>query len=232
MNSLKCLIITTSNFKLDNTANTTGVWLEDLAAPYFIFKDSGEHITLASPKGGQIPLDVNSQSEKYSTENTKRFRENDQAMYHFSHSLPLNEIKAEDFDLVFFSGGYGAMYDFNNNVILQSILSDFFYQSKPIGLVGHAIVALLTFFINSEESFVKNRKLTAFSNSEESSIGLVEKSPFLLETKLRSSGALYSSGPDFKSYVVIDGSIITGQNPASSAETAKQTLMLAHEQHK
>lgn len=232
MKSLKCLIITTSHYKLDNTANTTGVWLEDLAAPYFIFKDSGEHITLASPKGGQIPLDISSQSEKYITENTKRFRENVQAMYHFSHSLPLNEIKVEDFDLVFFSGGYGAMYDFNDNANLRSILSDFYYQNKPIGLVGHAIVALLAFSINTEESFVKGRKLTAFSNSEEASIGLVEKPPFLLETKLRSSGALYSNGPDFKNNVVIDGSIITGQNPASSVETAKQTLMLAHEQHK
>ena len=204
----------------------------DLAAPYFIFKDSGEHITLASPNGGQIPLDANSQSAKYKTENTKRFMDNVQAMYHFSHSLPLNEIKAEDFDLVFFSGGYGAMYDFSDNNNLRSILSDFYFQNKPIGLVGHAIAALLGFSINSEESFVKGRKLTAFSNSEEASIGLVEKPPFLLETKFRSLGALYSNGPDFKTNVVIDGSIITGQNPASSIETAKQTLILAHEQHK
>ena len=225
------MIVTTSNYKLDNSTDTTGVWLEELAAPYFIFKDSGEHITLASPKGGQIPLDLNSQSDNYITVDTKRFRENDQAMYHFSHSLPLNEINAKDFDLVFFSGGYGAMYDFNDNNILLGILSDFYYQNKPIGLVGHAIVALLAFSINSKESFVKDRKLTAFSNSEEASIGLVEKAPFLLETKLRSSGALYSKGADFKSNVVIDGSIITGQNPASSVETAKQTLMLAHEQH-
>jgi putative intracellular protease/amidase len=232
MKSLKCLIITTSNYKLDNTSLTTGVWLEDLAAPYFVFKDSGEHITLASPKGGLIPLDTSSQSAKYITENTKRFRENDQAMYHFSHSLPLNEIKAEDFDLVFFSGGYGAMYDFNDNHILLGLLSDFYYQNKPIGLVGHAIVALLAFSINSENSFVKDRKLTAFSNSEETAIGLEEKPPFLLESKLRSSGALYSKGRDFKSNVVIDGSIITGQNPSSSVETAKQTLMLAHDQHK
>lgn len=225
------MIITTSNYKLENTAHTTGVWLEELAAPYFIFKDSGEHITLASPKGGIIPLDTSSQSAKYMTENTKRFRENEQAMYHFSHSLPLNEIKAKDFDLVFFSGGYGAMYDFNDNHILLGLLSDFYYQNKPMGLVGHAIVALLAFSINSEDSFVKDRKLTAFSNSEESAIGLDEKPPFLLESKLRSSGALYSKGPDFKSNVVIDGSIITGQNPSSSVETAKQTLMLAHEQH-
>jgi putative intracellular protease/amidase len=231
MKSLKCLIITTSNYKLDNTTNTTGVWLEDLAAPYFIFKDSGEHITLASPKGGLIPLDLSSQSEKYITENTRRFRENDQAMYHFSHSLPLNEIKAENFDLVFFSGGYGAMYDFEDNGILRGILSDFYYQNKPIGLVGHAIVALLAFSINSADSFVKGRKITAFSNSEELSIGVIEKPPFLLETRLRSSGALYSNGPDFKSNVVIDGSIITGQNPASSVETARQTLMMAHQQH-
>jgi putative intracellular protease/amidase len=232
MKLLRCLIITTSNYKLEDTELKTGVWLEDLAGPYFIFKDAGTSVTIASPLGGRVPMDENSQSDSWVTENTKRFVQNAQAMYHFTHALPLNEIKAQDYDLVFISGGYGVMWDFPNNILLQGLLSDFYYQNKPIGLVGHAVVALITFSINTQDSFVKNRKLTAFSNSEEASIGLDEKPPFLLESKLVSSGALYSKGPDFESYVVIDGSIITGQNPASSVEAAKQILLLANEQHK
>lgn len=230
MKALRSLIITTSNNKLDDTTNKTGVWLEDLSAPYFILKDGGEYITTASPKGGQIPLDPNSQTAASETETTRRFQENPQAMYHFAHALPLNEIKADNYDLVFIAGGYGAMWDFPDNINLKQILSDFYFQHKPIGLVGHAIVALVSLSINSEEPFVKGRKLTAFSNSEEASIGVNEKPPFLLESKLLSLGALYSKGVDFESYVVVDGCVITGQNPASSTETAKQLLFMAHQQ--
>jgi putative intracellular protease/amidase len=231
MRSLRCLIITTSSHKSDNSDVKTGVWMEDIAGPYFVFKDSGEFITIASPLGGRIPLDDSSNRVEWQTDNTKRFEKNAQAMYHFTHALPLNEIRAQDYDLVFISGGYGAMADFQNNIPLQALLNDFYYQNKPIGLVGHAVVALIGFSINTHDSFVKNRKLTAFSNTEESSIGLEEKPPFLLESRLLSSGALYSKGPDFLSNVVIDGSIVTGQNPASSVEAAKQILSLAHKQH-
>ena len=231
MKSLQCLIITTSEYKLDNSGDTKGVWLEDLAAPYFIFKDSGEQVTLASPKGGQIPLDLVSLRGKNTTENTVRFQADSQATYQFSHSLPLKEIKTEKFDLVFFSGGYGAMYDFKDDDTLRRILTNLYYENKPIGLVGHAIAALLEFSINTEDPFVKGRNITAFSNSEEVAAAPDEIPPFMLETRLHSLGAHYSHGPDFKSNVIRDGSIITGQNPASSVETAKQTLSLAREQH-
>ena len=230
MKSLRSLIITTSNNKLDDTTNKTGVWLEDLAVPYFILKDGGEFITIASPKGGQIPLDPNSETNAAATETTHRFQESSQAMYHFAHAIPLSEVKAEDYDLVFIAGGYGAMWDFPDNINLKQIISDFYFQNKPIALVGHAVVALVSLSINSEEPFVKDRKLTAFSNSEEVAIGLNEKPPFLLESKLMSLGALYNKGIDFESHVVIDGNIITGQNPASSTETAKQLLFMAHQQ--
>ncbi len=231
MKSLRSLIITTSNNKLDDSTNKTGVWLEDLAAPYFILKDGGEFITIASPKGGQIPLDPSSETEAAATETTHRFLESSQAMYHFAHTIPLSEVKAEDYDLVFIAGGYGAMWDFADNKNLKRILSNFYFKNKPIGLVGHAVVALVSLSLNSEEPFVKGRKITAFSNSEEVAIGLNERPPFLLETKLLSLGALYNKGVDFESHVVVDGSIITGQNPASSAETAKQLLYLAHQQN-
>jgi putative intracellular protease/amidase len=220
MKSLRSLIITTSNNKLADSGNKTGVWLDDLAAPYFILKDGGEYIMIASPKGGQIPLDPNSQSALGVTENTKRFNADSQAMYHFSHSLPLNEIKEDDFDLVFLAGGYGAMWDFADNKYLKEILESFNNKNKPIGLVGHAAVALVPLITANGKPLVKGRKLTTFSNSEETSIRLNEKPPFLLETKL-------SKGEDFKSHVVVDDNIVTGQNPASAIDTAKKILLLA-----
>jgi putative intracellular protease/amidase len=228
VNSLNSLIITTSNNKLPNTRNKTGVWLEALAKPYYIFKDGGEYITIVSPRGGQIPIDPNSRFAIAASENSSHFLQDPQAMYHLSHSLPFNEIKVKDFDLVFVAGGYGSMWDLVNNRKLKQMLEDFNQQDKPIGLVGHGVVALVSLTKDNGESLIKGRKLTSFSNSEEESAQLNENPPFLLESKLISLGALYSKGPDFASYVVADGNIITGQNPASSGETAKKVLSLAH----
>ena len=227
MKSLNSLLITTSNNKLDDCENKTGVWLEDLAAPYFILKDSGEFITIASPSGGQIPLDLNSQSAAAVTDSTKRFHQDAQAMYHFSHSLPLNEINTAAFDLLFLVGGYGAMWDFPDNKWLNEIIHNFHNDEKPIGLVGHAVAALVSLTKKDKQPLVNGIKLTAFSNDEETATALNEKPPFSLETRLISLGALYSKGKDFKSYVVTHHNIVTGQNPASSAETAKQIISLA-----
>jgi putative intracellular protease/amidase len=232
MKSLNSLIITTSNNKLFNTTNKTGVWLEGLAEAYYILKDGGEFITIVSPQGGMIPLDPVSQSINAASETTTRFQQDSQAMYHLSHSVPLIEVKAENFDLVFVAGGYGAMWDLANNKKLKQILEDFNHQNKPIGLTGYGVVALISLTMDNGEHLVKARKLTAFSNSEEELAGLNEKAPFLLESRLKSLGALYSKGPDFASYVVVDGNIITGQNPASSGETASQLLTLAHRKKK
>lgn len=232
MDSLNSLIITTSNNKLPGTKNETGLCLETLVTPYFILKDGGEFITIVSPKGGQIPLDPFRQSAIDVSANTTRFQQDSQAMYHLSHSLPLNEVKAEDFDLVFVTGGCGTIGDFVDNKKLKKMLEDFNRQNKPIGLVGYGVAALLSLTTDNGEPFVKGRKLSAFSNSEEEAVQLNEKPPFLLESKLISLGALYSKGPDFTSYVVVDGNIITGQNASSSGETAKQLLALAHRKKK
>lgn len=232
MKSLNSLIIATSNNKLSDTANKTGVCLEGIAAPYFILKDGGEYITIVSPQGGQIPIDSNHDSVAASNKDSIRFKQDHQAMYHLSHALPLAEVKAEAFDLVFVAGGYGAMWDFPDNKKLKGILEEFNRQNKPIGLVGHGVVALVSLTMDNGEPLVKGRKLTAFSNSEEELAGLNEKPPFLLESKLISLGAFYSKGRDFTSYTVVDGNIITGQNPASSGETAKQLLSLAHKETK
>jgi len=232
MESLHSLIITTSNNNLGDATDKTGVWLEELATPYFIFKDGGEFITIVSPHGGQIPLNPNSNLAATATENTIRFEKDAQAIYHFSHSLPINEVKAENFDLIFLGGGYGGMWDFVNNKKLKKILEDFNRQNKPIGLVGHGVGALIPLRMNNGEPLVKGKKLTAFSNSEEELSGLNKQLPFLLETKLKSLGALYSKGPDFTSYVVADDNIITGQNAASSIQTARLVLTLAHRKKK
>jgi putative intracellular protease/amidase len=221
------LIITSSSSRLDDSKNKTGVWLEDFAAPYFILKDRGEFVTVASPLGGQIPLDINSESARAVTESTKRFHSDAQAMYHFSHSIPLNEINTASFDLLFLVGGYGAMWDFPDNKWLNKIIHHFNAAQKPIGMVGHAAAALISLTTKDIQPFVKGKKLTAFSNHEEVFSVLNEQAPFSLETRLISLGALYSKGPDFKSYVVTDNNIITGQNPASSTETATQTIALA-----
>jgi putative intracellular protease/amidase len=227
MKSLHGLLITTSNNKLDDCEDKTGVWLEDLGAPYFTLKDKGESITIASPLGGQIPLDLNSQSALAVTEHTKRFRQDAQAMYQFTHSLPLNEINTSEYDLLFLVGGYGAMWDFPDNKWLNEIIHNFHNDKKPIGLVGHAVAALVSLTTKDMQPFVKGIELTAFSNDEEATTNLKEKPPFLLETRLLSLGALYSKGPSFKNHVVNHHNIITGQNPASSTETAKKTLALA-----
>ena len=229
MNSLNTLIISTSNSKLPGTTKKTGVWLEGLAAAYYILRDGGEHITIVSPQGGQIPVDPNRQFSITTSESSTRFRQDPQAMYHLSHSLPFNEVKVEDFDLVFVAGGYGSMWDLVNNKELKQILEDFNRQKKPLGLVGHGVAALVSLAIDNGESLIKGKKITSFSNSEEESSHPNEEPPFLLESKLISLGASYSKGPDFASYVVADGNIITGQNPASSGETAKQLLSLAHQ---
>ena len=231
MKSLNSLIITTSNNKLPDTAIKTGKWWEALVVPYYVFKDGGESITIVSTKGGQIPLDPISESTEVSAEVT-RFQHDSHAMYLMAHSLPLNEVKAKNFDFVFIADEYGAMCDFVDNKKLKQILEDFNRQNKPIGLVGHGVAALISLTTDDGEPFVKEKKLTSVSNSEEDAMQLNDKSPFLLESKLISLGALYSKGPDFASYVVADENIITGQNPSSSGETAKQLLTLAHRKKK
>ncbi len=224
MKAINCLLITTSNNRLGDTLNKTGVWLEDLAAPYYIFRDAGEYITIASPLGGQVPLDPICATREAETDATKRFQADPQAMFHFSHSLPLKELRADHFDLAFVAGGYGAMWDFPGDEHLKHLLDDFFRQDKPVGLVGHAVAALIELTSRNGDPLVKGRGITGFSNREEKLADLGEKPPFLLETKLGSLGAYYRAGADFSSYVIVDGNIITGQNPDSAVETATRLL--------
>jgi len=224
MKPIKILFIATSHDKMGSTGNKTGVWLEELAAPYYIFKDAGAQVILSSPNGGPVPVDPKSQSILTTTRNTKRFTADLEAMDFLSRSLPLEEVKAIDFDAVFLPGGHGPLWDISTNPVVKRLLEIFNADRKPIGAVCHGVAALLSLQNGNGEFLVKGRRLTAFSNSEEESAELINVVPFLLENELLSRGALYSKTANYLSYVVEDINIITGQNAASSKEVANKLL--------
>jgi putative intracellular protease/amidase len=226
MKSIKVLIVTTSHGKMGDTGDKTGVWLEELAAPYYFFKEAGADITLASPRGGQVPVDPKSLAIIIATRSTKLFMKDQEAMNLLSDSIELSAIKADDYDVVFLTGGHGPLWDLADNKHLKQLLETFNSEGKPIGAVCHGVVGLVSLQDPNGESFVKGKQLTSFSNSEEESAGLTGVVPFLLETKLVSLGALYSKGANYVNHVVTDGNLITGQNPASSIEVAKKIVAL------
>lgn len=226
MKSMKVLFITTSHDQMGDTGNGTGVWLDELAAPYYVFKDLGITLTVASPNGGPIPLEPKSQSIIVATSSSKRFLKDAAAVDFLADAILLETVKADDFDAVFLPGGHGPMWDLAANIILKPLLESFNSQNKPIGSVSHGVVSLLSLQNNEGEVLIKGKQLTCFSNMEEESSGLTGVVPFLLETRLLSLGALYSKGADYVSYVMTDGNIITGQNPASSEEVAKKMVIL------
>jgi putative intracellular protease/amidase len=226
MKPISVLFVTTSHDMLGDTNHKTGLWLEELAAPYYVFKEAGVDVTIASPKGGEVPIDPKSESIAVATKSTKRFLRDPEAMDFLSHSSLLEEVKAIDFDVLFLPGGHGPMWDIAKSDLVTQLLEAFYSESKPMALVCHGVSAMLSAKNNNGEFLVKGKKLTGFSNSEEESAGLTQTVPFLLETELISRGALYSKGPDYTSYVVADGNIITGQNPASSEEVAKKIIAM------
>lgn len=229
MKSIKVLFVATSQGKMGDSNYRTGVWLEELAAPYYVFTEAGFELTLASPAGGPVPLDPKSESIIMATQRSKRFLKDEEAMNFLSGSILLEEVKAADFDAVFLAGGHGPMWDIADNKTVKQLLEAFNSENKPIAAVCHGVVGLLPLQNGNGELIIKDKQLTAFSNSEEESAGLTKVVPFLLETKLISLGALYSKAANYVSHVVIDGNIITGQNPASSEDLAKKTAGLLKE---
>jgi putative intracellular protease/amidase len=226
MKSVKILFITTSHDKIGDATGKTGVWLEELAAPYYLFKDAGAEVTVASPLGGLVPLDPKSQSVIVATQSSKRFLKDKDAMDFLSHSIPLEAVKTADFDVAFLPGGHGPMWDLADNKTLKQLLESFNKESKPIGAVSHGVAGLLSLQNDNGEFLIKGKDLTGFSNSEEGSTGLAKILPFLLETRLFLLDALYSKGTDYVSYVVTDGNIVTGQNAASAEGVAKKIIAL------
>lgn len=221
---MKILIILTSHDKLGNTGLKTGFWLEEFASPYYVFKDANVAITLASPLGGQPPLDPKSDEPDFQTAATERFKQDASAQNALAHTLKLSDISAEDYDAVFFPGGHGPLWDLAEDQASIALIESMYTAGKPVAAVCHA-PAVFRHTKNAKGSpLIHGKSVTAFSNSEEDAVQLSDIVPFLLEDELKAMGANYSKGEDWLPYVVTDGNLITGQNPASSDLVAKAVL--------
>ena len=223
---MNILMIMTSHDKLGDTGKKTGFWLEEFAAPYYVLLDAGVKITLASSAGGQPPLDPKSDLPEAQTEATARFKKDVTAQRALSNTARLADIEADDFDALFFPGGHGPLWDLAENTHCQRIIETFFAEDRPIAAVCHAPAIFKHTKGPNGKSLVGGRRVTGFTNSEEEGVGLSKTVPFLVEDMLKANGGLYEKGPDWGSYVVVDGTLITGQNPASSAAAAQQLLKL------
>lgn len=220
---MNILMVLTSHDKLGDTGKKTGFWLEEFAAPYYAFLDAGVNVTLASPAGGQPPLDPSSDTEDTQTKDTKRFKADSEAQERLANTKKLADMKAEDFDSVFYPGGHGPLWDLAVDKNSIELIETFIKQDKPVAFVCHSPAALKNVKVDGDY-LVKGKTVTGFSNTEEEGVQLTDVVPFLLEDALKANGGNYKKGTDWESFVVEDGLLITGQNPASSEETAKRLL--------
>ena len=223
---MKVLIVLTSHSELGNTGKKTGFWIEEFAAPYYIMHDAGVTLTIASPKGGQPPIDPKSAEPSAQTEATKRFDGDKDLQHLLANTTKLTDVSADDFDAVFYPGGHGPMWDLVNDEKSIDLIQDFWKAHKPVAAVCHAPSVLLNVVDENGDFLVKDKKVTGFTNTEEEAVQLTKVVPFLLEDELKDRGGLYSKKEDWASYVVTDGLLITGQNPASSEAAAKQLIQL------
>lgn len=217
---MNILMVLTSHDKLGDTGLKTGFWLEEFAAPYFIFKDQNFAVTLASPKGGQPPLDPKSDEPDFQTEATARFREDKQAQQALANTLHLDAINSADYDAIFYPGGHGPLWDLAEDKHSLSLIQEFYQKGKPLGLVCHAPGVLRHAKDADGQPLVKGKRVTGFSNSEEAAVQLTEVVPFLVEDMLKYNEGVYGKGEDWGSYVEVDKNLVTGQNPASSEAAA------------
>ncbi|MGJ1333848.1 type 1 glutamine amidotransferase domain-containing protein [Sphingobacterium sp. G1-14] len=223
---LKVLVILTSHDQLGDTGEKTGFWIEEFAAPYYVLQDSGIDVTIASPKGGQPPIDPKSALPDFQTEATKRFDADKELQTKLANSIPLDHINEQDYDAVFYPGGHGPLWDLTNDKTSIALIESFWAHNKPVAAVCHAPAVFRYVKDSNGQPLVKGKKVTGFSNSEEEAVQLTGVVPFLVEDELVKLGGQYSKGEDWHSYVVQDGHLITGQNPGSSEETAKALFAL------
>ncbi len=223
----KILMVLTSHDKLGDTGKKTGFWLEEFAAPYYVFIDAGIEVTLASPLGGQPPLDPKSDDEASQTTFTHRFKIDLVAQHALANTLQLLTIVPEDFDAIFYPGGHGPLWDLAEDSSSITLIETTFSQGKPVALVCHAPGVLRGVKNPEGIPVVHGKSVTGFTNTEEQAAGLTDVVPFLVEDMLKKNGGHYSKGQDWQPYVQIDGLLITGQNPASSEEAAKALLAMA-----
>ncbi len=221
---MNILIVLTSHSALGNTGEKTGFWIEEFATPYYVLADAGATITIASPKGGQPPVDPKSELADAQTNATKRFYEDIDLINKVAYSLKLSDVKFDDYDAVFYPGGHGPLWDLATDKDSIKLIEDFYNHQKPIAFVCHAPAALIHVKAENGEPLVKGKHLTSFSNAEEEAVKLTKVVPFLLEDELKKNGAHYTKASDWESYVQQDGLLITGQNPSSSEAVAELLL--------
>ncbi|MDI9884652.1 type 1 glutamine amidotransferase domain-containing protein [Streptomyces sp. HNM0645] len=224
---MKVLIVLTSHDELGDTGRKTGFWLEELAAPYYRFKQAGAQIVLSSPQGGRPPLDPKSNEPDFQTDQTRRFEADPEATQALANTVRLDSISVSDFDAVFYPGGHGPLWDLAEDTVSARLIETALRSGKPVGLVCHAPGVLRHTVNDDGTALVPGRKVTGFANSEEEAVQLSDIVPFLVEDELTRLGGVYSKTDDWQPYVVQDGLLITGQNPASSASAADALMELA-----
>lgn len=218
-------MVLTSHDQLGNTGRKTGFWLEEFAAPYFVFRDAGAELTLSSPKGGQPPVDPKSDLPENQTAAMVRFKKDEVAKQALSQTSKLANMKADDFDTIFYVGGHGPLWDLAENANSIALIESFYNSGKPVALVCHS-PGVLHRVSYKGVPIVKDKRVTGFTNSEEEEVGLTNVVPFLVEDELKRLGANFEKVPNWQSHAIVDGLLITGQNPASSTAAAKALLKL------
>ncbi len=223
---MNILMVLTSHDQLGDTGKKTGFWLEEFAAPWYVLKDAGATLTLASPKGGQPPLDPKSDEPDAQTDDTRRFKADDEAQAALANTTPLGDVKADDFDAVFYPGGHGPLWDLAENAASIALIEAFAAADKPVAVVCHSPAVLRHVKGADGEFLVKGRKVTGFTNTEEEAVGLTDVVPFLVEDMLKANGGQYAKDADWAPFVLTDGQLVSGQNPASSGPAAEALLKL------
>lgn len=222
---MKILMVLTSHDTLGNTGRKTGFWLEEFAAPYFVFRDAGVELTLASPKGGQPPIDPKSDLPENQTEAMERFKKDEVAKKALSQTKKLRDMRSTDFDSIFYVGGHGPMWDLVDNPDSIKLIEAFYNSGKPVAAVCHA-PGVLHKVMYQGAPLVKGKRVTGFANSEEEAVQMTKVVPFLVEDELKRLGGLYEKVPDWQSLSIVDGRLVTGQNPASSTASAQDLVKL------
>ncbi len=222
---MRILMVLTSHNQLGDTGRKTGFWLEEFAAPYFVFRDAGAQLTLTSPNGGQPPLDPKSDLPENQTSAMARFKQDSEAQKALSHTVRLADVKAEDFDTVFYVGGHGPLWDLAESADSIALIKSFYNSGKPVALVCHSPGVLHRVTCNGAP-IVKGKRVTGFTNDEEEAMHLTNVVPFLVEDELKRLGAIFEKAPAWQPFSIVDGRLLTGQNPASSTGAAEALLKL------
>lgn len=220
----KVLVVLPSHDQLGNTGQKTGFWLEEFTDPYYKFIDSGYEVTIASPQGGKPPVDPKSIQKENQSESTQRFEKDKSAQAKLENTLVLSQVSASDYDTLFLPGGHGPMWDLSSDENMKKIVEDFYSDKKIVSAVCHGPAGLLQATDRNGNSILKGKKITGFTNNEESAVGLTKAVPFSLENRMKELGGKFEKGQDFKPFVISDGQLITGQNPKSALPAAEKVI--------